>query len=218
LELYERTAEYVGEIFWLNKALPRLAKLAAVESLSVHGGRFQRLDHATVVAFFSSFNLLKYLRLERCTFSSPAQLLDAISTSAHLERLRLTDMDVARHSFSMFPAVFARLQKITLTETGKNPARASSRPVPSHLRILEVSMCIFFKEVLAWLQCGDDVPPVDTLWLNISNKDEVPAWSEFMRSIGSSLKDFTIRFTKDAGGFDLATAGTPSCYSQHSSF
>jgi hypothetical protein len=216
LELYERTAECAGEFFWLNKALPRLAGLAAVESLSVYCGRFERLDDATLVAFFSRFSMLKYLRLKRCTFSSPTQLLDAISASAHLERLRLTDMDVARDSSSVFPSVISRLQKITLTKKGKNSVPASSRPVPSHLRILEVSMCIFFKEVLAWLQSGDDVPPVDTLWLNISNKDEMPAWSEFMRSIGSSLKDFTIRFTKDAGGFDSATAGTPSCSSQRS--
>jgi hypothetical protein len=205
LELYEGRIGIGGETRWLSEALPRLAALTAIESLSVHFGGFERSDNGTVVAFFSMFSLLKYLRLGNCTLSSFTQLLDAISASSHLERLVLANVEVVQDSsngISMFPAVFAGLQHVV-----------RARRVPSRLRVLEMSSCNFSTKVLSWL-CGNNVPPVDTLWLNIASRDEVPIWSEFMRSIGSSLQDLTIGTMMDTGGFNSVAAGTLSCHSQ----
>jgi hypothetical protein len=196
---------------WLKEALPKLSALDTIESLAIYLFRFDMLDDATAITFFSSFKLLKYLRLERCLFSSPAQFLDAISTSGRLERLVL-GINVVQHSSNgastIFPAMFTGL------EEAKRLALASSRGIPSHLRILEIRSCNMLVEVLTWLQCGDDVPPVDTLRLNIANKHEVPIWSEFMRTIGSSLNDLSVNFMDSMELLDSA-AGTPSCYSQH---
>jgi hypothetical protein len=196
--------------FWLKEALPKLSALDTIESLAIYLFRFDMLDDATAITF-SSFKLLKYLRLEQCLFSSPAQFLDTISTFGRLERLVL-GINVVRHSSNGASAIFSAM--FAVLEVAKRLALASSRRTPSHLRILEIRSCNMLVEVLTWLQCGDDVPLVDTLRLNIANKHEVPIWSEFMRTIGSSLNDLSVNFMDCMELLDSA-AGTPSCYSQY---
>jgi len=211
LELYEGRVTKQWEKLWLNKAFPRLALMTSVESIRITYGNFGRFDNTAITALLSIFSRLTYLRLEHCSFLSVPQFLGLLSTATHLERLVLVSMKAEPESSNragMFPAVFKRVKNTVGAKKGGHvPASIIPRRVVPRLRVLEISEYGFMKEFLVWLQCGIQIPPVDTLRVNIENRDDISSYSELMRIFGSSLTNLEIQFATPFGAFQARAAG-----------
>jgi len=213
LELHEGRVTKDWEKVWLNKALPRLAVMTGVESIYISHGNFGKFNDIAIAALLSSFSKLTYLRLGYCSFSSVPQFLGLLSASVQLEHLALVSVKTEPESSNrtcMLPAVFRRRKNTVWAkkEGGHVPSISPGLAV-AHLRILEISEseCGFMKEFLAWLQCGIQVPPVDTLRLNIEVTDDISSYSELMRILGSSLTSLEIQFATRFGAFRSEAAG-----------
>jgi hypothetical protein len=212
LELYEGSVTKQWEKVWLKKAFPRLAVMTSVESIRISHGNFGKFDDTAITALLSIFSRLTYLRLEHCSFLSVPQFLDLLSAATRLERLALVSMKAEPESSNragMFPAVFERAKNTIRAkkEGGHVPASIIPQRVAPHLRVLEISEYGFMKEFLVWLQCGVQIPPVDTVRLNIESRDDISSYSELMRILGSSLTSLEIQFAARFGAFQSEAAG-----------
>jgi hypothetical protein len=209
LELHEGRATSGWDKNWLNKGLPQLAVMTAVESICIWHGNFEQLDDTAIAAWFSNLGRVTSLRLEYCSFSSPLQFINMLSSAPHIEHLSLDVVKAVPRSSnktSIFPAsMFERRRLVAYAKkTGPSPASVSPPSHAAHLRVLEMSDCGFMGEFLTWLQTGVQV---DTLRLDIASANNIPAYSELMRMLGSSLAGLDIQFPPSFGEFQSAVAG-----------
>jgi hypothetical protein len=172
----------------LNKAFLQSTVLTAVEYLSIRSGNFVRQSDTVITSFFSSLSMLKYLRLAFCTFSSPHQLSVALSAAPHINLVGLDSVRLKPNSSNTLTSFRDRLARLTQLTFS-----VSARSISDHLRILEIHECSL-TAVSRWLQSGGHLPTVDTLELTLVDTSDMPACSELMRMIGSSLTHLTIRF------------------------
>jgi hypothetical protein len=208
LELYEGKETKQWEKVWLNKAFSRLAMMTNVESIRISHADFDKFDNMAITALLSIFSRLTYLRLEHCSFLSVPLFLDLLSASTRLERLALVSIKAESES-SNRAGVFERVKNtVRAKKKGEHiPAFTIPQQVVPHLRVLEISEYGLMKEFLGWLQCGVQIPPVDTLRLNIESRDDISSYSELMRILGSSLTSLEIQFATRFGVFQSEAAG-----------
>lgn len=206
LQLYDSGYSHNYEVYWLYKALPRLALLTAIESLHIGSREFERLDNTAIASCFSNLRLLKYLRINNCSFASFCQLGNALSASARLEHLVLNSVRVLRRKKSGGVWMARAAMLVRLKGVMRTPVYyITHRRAPPHLRILEIAKCGFIKKLSRWLQAGNE--PVDTLQLDIERTGDIPAYSVLMRVVARSLKELRICFKNNVDLVDLTVAG-----------
>jgi hypothetical protein len=174
---------------WLNKALRRLAILTAVETLLISANEFEKSNNVVITRFFSGFSKLKSLQLSYCSFS-PCQLSVVLSATPHLEHLGLCFV----RERSTFISIFSARLKNFVSPTMISGHSMPSRPVPNHLRKLNVVGGGFSAKIIRCVKIGNNISPIDTLQLLITNSDDINVHSELMRVLGPSLEDLKVDF------------------------
>jgi hypothetical protein len=118
--------------------------------------------------FFSSLRKLKALQLSSSSFLSSRQLSDILSATTQLEHLGFCFVYSRSTVFSTFTARIRNLVGTTIIPSASNP----SRRVSSRLRNLNIVAGGFLKEIIGCLQLGDDVAPIDTVQLLITDNND----------------------------------------------
>jgi hypothetical protein len=206
LRLYDAGYSHNYEVCWLYKALPRLARLTAIESLHIGSREFERLDDTVIASCFSNLRLLKFLRIDNCSFASFCQLGNALAALGRLERLVVNSVRVLKRKPSDGPGIAKAAMFVRLKGFMRTPAYyIMHRRSPPHLRILEIAKCGFVKKLSRWLQAGNE--PVDTLRLDIERRGDIPAYATLVRAVAWSLKELRIHFKNNADLVDFTVSG-----------
>jgi hypothetical protein len=156
---------------WLNDHLMDLAKLNAVESLTIENATFTHLDSPVITTFIPSFRMLKELHLLGPYFRSFAQLVNIFAACPLLERISLDD-------FHYWNLIYHQHSSIN-----EYPLR--------HLKTLELGVCDKVA-IIDWLLAGDQVPALTKFRATILTPHQIATTGTFLHALASSLEHLEI--------------------------